>query len=519
MDQARRDAGESVLILAGIELGTLFVVGVFSVPSPPRIDSGGLAMVSRSDYRENDALCLNKYEDCLHKLILDLAHVGVLVTDANGDIKYLNPTYARMFGLDIKAALTKNINDYFPNSKLMDVMKTGVPDKAVEFSFKGQDALINRYPIIDDGVTMGGFIEVYFRDIRELQKLMRKMNNLQKKVLYYKRKSQGLPGAKYTFDDIIGESAVIKEFKKLGMQFARSSMPVLIMGESGSGKELVAHAIHSASPRAGEAFVRVNCAAIPKDLLESELFGFEEGTFTGAKSGGSVGKFELADRGTIFLDEIAELPLDMQAKLLRVLESGEIQKIGTSELVFSDFRLVAATNKDLAASVAKGSFREDLYHRLHILVLKIPPLRERPEDIPILAQHVLNTTKEGPSNLEIKFANEVKQLLKSYLWPGNIRELRNVLSFAVFSLDEGLSEIRLRNLPPYMLESGVMMVTRLKAAPSPLSQAREKSEKEALILALETTDQNKVKAARLLGISRNELYRKMRKYGLLSQIH
>ena len=474
-------------------------------------------MTGRSDSPDSDPLCLNKYEDCLHKLILDLAHIGILVTDREGDIKYLNPTFASMFDIDTKMALKKNINDYFPNSRLMEVMKTGIPDTAVEFSYHGQDALINRYPIIDKGMTKGGLVEVFFRDIRELQRLMRKMNNLQRKVLYYKRKSQGLPGSRYTFNDIIGESAAIIDLKKLGMQFARSSMPVLIMGESGSGKELVAHAIHSASPRAGNAFVSVNCPALPKDLLESELFGFEEGTFTGAKVGGKVGKFELADKGTIFLDEIAELPLAMQAKLLRVLESGEVQKIGTSEFVYSDFRLIAATNKDLAAFVAKGSFREDLYHRLHILVLKVPSLREMPADISVLAQHLLNATKDRPLNLEITFSSEVKQLLQSYPWPGNVRELRNVISFAIFSLDEGQDEIKLRNLPPYMLESGVMKAAQMKTALSSLSGAREKSEKEALILALESTDQNKVRAAKVLGISRNELYRKIRKYGLLSQ--
>jgi len=465
-----------------------------------------------------DALRLNRYDDCLHKLILDLAHIGVLITDRKGDIKYLNPTFATMFDIDLDVALIKNINDFFPDSRLMEVMRTGIPDKAVEFSFEGQNALINRYPIMDQGTVTGGFIEVYFRDIRELQRLMRRMDNLQKKVLYYKRKSQGLPGALYTFDDIVGESPAMKECKKLGKQFARSSIPVLILGESGSGKELVAHAIHAASLRAREAFVRVNCAAIPKDLLESELFGFEEGTFTGAKTGGKVGKFELADKGTIFLDEIGELPLDMQAKLLRVLENGEIQKIGTSEYVLSDFRLIAATNQDLAASVARRTFREDLYHRLHILVLKVPALRQRPEDIPILAQYLLHTTRDKPSELEVTFAGDVLRLLQSHSWPGNIRELRNVLSFALFSLDDGNNEIRLRNLPPYMLETGVRMAATLNIAPSPLNQAREKSEKEALVNALEQTAHNKVKASKLLGISRNEVYRKMRKYGLSKKL-
>ena len=179
------------------------------------------------------------------------------------------------------------------------------------------------------------------------------MTDLEKKVNYYRRKSQGLPTAIYTFDDLVGKGESIRHSKSLGLRFAHSSQPVLLFGESGSGKELVAHALHAASQRAREAFIRVNCAAIPKDLMESELFGFEDGTFTGAKIGGKVGKFELADKGTIFLDEIADLPFDMQAKLLRVIDNKEIQKIGNSGSVTSDFRLIAATNKDLEKLVTR----------------------------------------------------------------------------------------------------------------------------------------------------------------------
>lgn len=243
------------------------------------------------------SLSLAKNADCLHKMILDLVHIGILITDRAGNIKYLNPAYSNMFEMEIEIALKKNINDYFPNSRLMEVMSSGNPDEAIKFSYKGQDALINRYPITSNGEVVGGLLEVYFRDIRILKDLMQQMNVLEKKVLYYKRKTQGLPGAKYTFDDITGKSECIAQIRRLGMRFARTSRPVLILGASGTGKELVAHAIHSASQRVGEVFISVNCAAIPKDLLESELFGFEEGTFSGAKLGGKVGKFELADRG------------------------------------------------------------------------------------------------------------------------------------------------------------------------------------------------------------------------------
>ncbi|MCE5335346.1 MAG: sigma 54-interacting transcriptional regulator [Desulfobacteraceae bacterium] len=457
---------------------------------------------------------LEKYTGCLYKDVLDRATIGILVTNRAGDIRYLNRAYADMFDMTIETALTRNINDYFPNSKLMGVMKTGRPDRAIRFSYKGREALINRYPISDGGEVIGGLLEVYFRDISVLIDLLSEVNRLEKKVQYYKRKTQGLPGAKYTFDDLVGESESIRNFKTLGERFAKSSRPVLLTGESGTGKELVAHAVHSASPRAGEVFISVNCAAIPKDLMEAELFGFEEGTFTGAKQGGSAGKFELADRGTIFLDEIGELPMEMQAKLLRVIENGEIQKIGASSYATSDFRLIAATNKDLLAAIGQGTFREDLYHRLNILVLHVPPLRDRHGDVLIVAASLLRNMAEGDRKGMMTFSPEVQHLFQSYSWPGNIRELRNVLSFACVSLDDGQHEIRIRNLPPYLVEKGLKSAEPSRPFLTQLSQIRQKSEKDALIAALQKSGQNKAEAARILGISRNELYKKMKKYGI-----
>lgn len=466
-------------------------------------------------YQPNIELLLDQSINCFCKTILDFAHVGLLVAVPDGTIKYMNPTFAKMFNIDLPSALNTNICNYFPNSKLLPVMQHGKPDIGIKFSYMGQDALISRYPIWNEGKIIGGLIEVYFRDISELSDLIRKMNTLEQKVRYYERKSQGLPGAKYTFDDIIGQSPAIINLKKKGQKFAQSSQPVLILGESGSGKELVAHSIHSDSLRSMEIFVSVNCAAIPQDLLEAELFGYEDGTFTGARRGGKVGKFELADRGTIFLDKIGELPLGMQAKLLRVIENKEIQKIGKSTPVYSDFRLVAATNKDLASSVESGHFREDLFHRLNTLVLKVPPLRERPEDIPLLAQYALDTMDDRPHQMDLRASHKVKELFRRYAWPGNIRELKNVISFAVLSMEEGASEIFLRHLPPYIIEKGALDQPAHRTGPvASLNQAREKTEKDAIIGALRQAGQNKSQAAKLLGISRNELYKKIRKHGL-----
>jgi transcriptional regulator with PAS, ATPase and Fis domain len=445
---------------------------------------------------------------------LDFIDIGIMVADKNAHIKYLNPAFAEMYNVTPDKAIDKRVKDVFPASRLELIMKRGKPEKVARCSYAGKDALINRYPILNGGEVAGGLVEVLFRDINFLKELLHKLEALEKKVIYYKQKTEGLPRAKFGFNDIVCSSEPMKKLKELGERFARSTRPVLIVGESGTGKELVAHSIHGASPRASEAFISVNCAAIPKDLLESELFGFEEGTFSGAKSGGKVGKFEIADRGSIFLDEIGDLPMEMQAKLLRVLESGEIQKIGSSANVFSDFRLIAATNKDLAKAVAAGTFREDLYYRLCMLVLKIPPLRERLDDLSPIAHYLTTNLIQAPIQGPISISSEVKQLFERYSWPGNIRELRNCLCFAMFSMDEGQHEIKLCNLPPYLLGKSASCANQPGAAPTPLSLAREKGEKDALVHALEVTGKNKAKAARLLGISRNEVYKKMRKHGL-----
>lgn len=456
-----------------------------------------------------------KSQGCLYREIIDMAHVGILICQVDGTIRLLNPTYADMFGMDVVESVGRDICEYFPNSRMLTVMKTGKADIDVKFTFKGQDALISRHPIIDGGKVVGGFIEVYFRDISKLSALLKQLNSLEAKVKYYKRRVQGLPRAKYSLDDIIGQSEIITKTKKKITTFAKSPEPILVQGESGVGKELFAHAIHNASPRCSEAFISINCAAIPGDLLESELFGYEEGTFTGAKRGGKVGMFELADRGSIFLDEIGELPLPMQAKLLRVIENKEIQKIGRSSPTHSDFRVIAATNRDLYDLVNQNKFRPDLFHRLNTLSIKIPPLRERIDDIPVLIHFILQSAfdKTGLKNAIV--SSEVMKLANAYPWPGNIREMKNVFSFASLLMEENDSMIKLRHLPPYLIEVGVVSNNRLERnAVSSINHARIRAEKEAIIAALETTGNNKSQAAKILEISRNELYKKIRKYGL-----
>ena len=470
--------------------------------------------MSRPDcfLQQSSVVFIDPFIDCFCKKLLDIIHVGILVTDHNGTIKYLNQTYSEMFSINFPEALNSNICNYFPNSRLLAVIATGIPDEGVIFPYKDQDAFISRFPIFDGGKVIGGLIEVYSRDITLLSKVISKLNSLEKQVNHYKRISQGLPRSTYTLDDIIGESEIINQLKANIIKFAKSNHPILIQGESGSGKELVAHSIHAASPRSNEIFVSVNCAAIPKDLMEAEIFGFEEGTFTGAKHGGRVGKFELADRGSIFLDEIAEFPLSMQATLLRVIDNKEIQKIGKSMPTYSNFRLITATNKDLHRAVEEGKFRIDLYHRLAALVLRVPPLRERRDDIPLIITKLISLIDEKPRTNNITLSADVLKIFNSYSWPGNIREMKNILSFALLSLESGASEIQLRHLPPYIIENTLVDDRPLDIPGlSSLVQARQNVERKVIIFALQRAGQNKAKAARILGISRNELYKKLRK--------
>jgi transcriptional regulator with PAS, ATPase and Fis domain len=297
------------------------------------------------------------------------------------------------------------------------------------------------------------------------------------------------------------------KLKDVTKKVANTTSTVLILGESGTGKELFAHAIHNNSSRKNSSFIKVNCGAIPYELLESELFGYEEGSFTGAKKGGKIGKFKAADGGTIFLDEIAELPMNMQAKLLRVLQDREIEKIGSTKSEKVDVRVIAATNKNLEEMVDRGAFRLDLYYRLNVVSIRIPSLRERKEDIPILSKHLVDKiSKEQNVNVE-SVSSKAMEFLINYKWPGNVRELENILERAVNFLD-GESKIMTNHLPPKVTGmSGVESVRSLK-------ETMDQIEKEVLTNSLILAKGNKSEAAEALGISRTSLYEKLNKHNI-----
>ena len=304
---------------------------------------------------------------------------------------------------------------------------------------------------------------------------------------------------------ILGTSSAIQALKEQIARIAPSQGRVLITGENGSGKELVAEAIHSLSKRATGPFVKLNCAAIPKDLVESELFGYEKGAFTGAVQS-RKGRMELADGGTLFLDEIGDLSLDAQAKLLRAIETGEVERVGGAATTRSDVRVLAATNKDLAGAIESGEFRQDLFFRLNVLPLSVPPLRERRGDIPALAEEFLRRFSEAEGKPPKRLSDEAVEALMAYAWPGNVRELRNLMERATI-LVEG-DTVRAVDLEPWLLDdAGDADGVGLKGEIG-------RREADAIRRALETANWNVTQAAAGLGIDRTNLHRKMRKYGI-----
>jgi transcriptional regulator with PAS, ATPase and Fis domain len=373
----------------------------------------------------------------------------------------------------------------------------------------GQDMVVQRIPIKKDEKVIAVYGQVMFKDVRDVHALSKKLNLLESKVELYEKELESLRSSKYTLNHIVGKSESMVELKRLALKSARTNAPVLLNGESGTGKELFAHAIHFASDRKTFPFIRLNCAAIPKDLLEAELFGYEPGAFTGAGLKGKPGKFELAHRGTIFLDEIGDLPLEMQPKLLRVLEEKETERLGGTHPIKCDFRLIAATHENLSQLVEEGKFRKDLYYRINVILIQIPPLRERKEDIPLITEGLIRLLNNDLGTNTTKISPEVMEIFKQYDWPGNVRELANILERISYSMDE--HTIQVHHLPLFLRELN-HEGTKLKT--TALKRMKEDLEKEALLHAIRIANDNKNQAARLLGIHRTALYKKMKKFNI-----
>lgn len=445
----------------------------------------------------------------MYRLIFDSIYNGCMVTDGKGYITHFNRPYGEFLGMDPKALIGRHCTEVIENTRMHLVAQTGKAEINDSHRIQGQDMVVQRIPIEKDGEVVAVFGQVMFKDVRDVRRLAENLKLLESKVELYEKELISLRSTKYTFASIIGVSDAIAALKKDAAQAASTSLPVLITGESGTGKELFAQAIHHASPRNVHPFVRINCAAIPKDLLEAELFGYEKGAFTGAKSEGKPGKFELAQGGTVFLDEIGDLPLDMQPKLLRVLEEKEFERVGGTRLVKADFRLIAASNQNLEEMREDGRFRKDLYYRLNVIPLHIPPLRERKEDIVPMARAMLRQIVVDASIAYIALDSQAERAMTRYHWPGNGRELSNVLERILSSLSG--DTIHLCDLPFYLYRSRKQMPG---AGRKSLKSIQASAEREAIRYALESTNYNKAQAAVVLGIHRTALYKKMKKYNL-----
>ena len=445
----------------------------------------------------------------MYELILESIYNGIMITDAEGYITHFNRPYGQFLGLDPEEQIGRHCTEVIENTRMHIVAQTGKAEINQTQWIKGQNMVVQRIPIWQDGKVIAVFGQVMFKDIKDVTKLANKLSLLESKVKLYEEELITLRSTRYTFDSIIGTSQAIAILKKEALNAATNQFPVLITGDSGTGKELFAQAIHHASPRKLYPFVRINCSAIPKDLLESELFGYDKGAFTGAKTEGKPGKFEIANHGTVFLDEIGDLPLEMQPKLLRVVEEKELERVGGTRVIRSDFRVIAATNQNLEKMLSDGRFRKDLFYRLNVMPLNIPPLRERRNDIIPLARHFVQQMAQEAALPEINMGPEAKKALMRHDWPGNVRELLNVLERTLSSIET--DTVRLVDLPFYLHRTQKKPTQKNQTS---IREVQARAEKEAIHYALKEANHNKVRAAKILGIHRTLLYKKMKKYNI-----
>lgn len=445
----------------------------------------------------------------LLEVVFENAHEPMIVTDKDGKILLLNRSYREF--LNVQDVIGQPVTDVIENTRMHIVGQEGVAEIADIQQIKGQNMIAHRIPIMDEGKVIAVLGTVLFQDVQELTALAAMVAQLKDELTYYKKELRRRMGATYHFDQIVGYSQKLQELKKFSQKVAKSDSTVLITGESGTGKELFAHAIHAESKRKMGPFIRVNCAAIPDSLLESELFGYEEGAFTGAVRRGKKGKFELANHGTILLDEIGDMPLPLQAKLLRVLQEKEVERVGAVRTTPIDVRVIASTNSDMLQSIKEGKFRADLYYRLNVVSLSIPPLRERLEDLPELVSNLLKQLGESTGVVVRAIDEEVWNVLRGYSWPGNVRELKNVLERALHLLEDDVLKKEHVWLP-VSDEGALVSLSSPTHVVRPLKEVLEEAEQEALRQAMQQAGGNKLIAAKLLQISKSSFYEKWEKY-------
>ena len=443
---------------------------------------------------------------------------AMTVVDAEARVAFLSPVHEGFFGLDRGAAIGRPVANVIENTRLDRVRKSGKAEIGDVQRMRGQDRVVNRIPILRDGEVVGAIGRIMFKSPQEVHALNSRVNALEKELEFYRRETHVLRRHAFDLDSIVGESEAIRRLKEDIVRVAPLDIPVLILGESGTGKELVAHAIHRLSARKSEKMVIVNSAALPNNLVESELFGYDAGSFTGADRKGRRGKFEQANGSSLFLDEIGDMPVDIQAKLLRVLQDRLVQRVGGESDREVNFRLIAATNRDLQNLVSNDLFRLDFYYRISPIVLTVPPLRERLDDIPILLQKFLSEFSSRHQLAIPEIDDEVYSYLAKQSWPGNIRQLRHEMERAVIFCSGNrvrVSDFRRSELTPSATivptEDKSMAVTvETDSGTTPdLQTALSRIEDNLIREALVRCKGNKKRVAEELGISRSYLYKKL----------
>ncbi len=442
---------------------------------------------------------------------LTLSHLpGAIVIDMNGTVIYLNHQCANYINVDRVWALNRHITEVFPQTKMLENM--GIEKPTIVFYHCFGIGISIHVPIFESGKQIGLLEYDVVQGSEILYELADNYTRfLDGELNTLKREISELKNTKYSIDQIIGSSAIIGQLKEKIHKAAESNSTVVIFGETGTGKELVAHSIHSLSRRKKNPFVKVNASSIPETLVESELFGYEGGSFTGASKEGKKGKFELADGGTLFIDEINQMPLLIQPKLLRVLQENEIERIGGSESIPVDVRVIVTSNEDLRMMVDHKKFRGDLFYRLHVIPIVIPPLRQRKEDIPELINYYVKIFGHSTGKYITSIDEQIYQEFARYDWPGNVRELQNVLERAVLFMSG--NKLMLEHINAGF-STGENAVYPELDSPNPIEEAKRMSEKKLIIATLRMCGGNKTKAAHYLKIPRPLLYQKIQRLGI-----
>ena len=436
---------------------------------------------------------------------------GALIVDAQARLVWMSDRYpVRLRIADPAAAIGRPIEEVIPNSQMRLVVESGRPIMLDIMDFGAESFVVMRLPLHDDaGVVVGAVGIMLYDDPRHLTPVVTRYQRLRAELAETERQLIEARRTRYTFSSFLGGGPACVALKQLARRASRLASPVLILGETGTGKELLAQAIHAASPRALAPFVAVNLAAVPETLLEAEFFGVAPGAYTGADRRGRDGKFKLADGGTLFLDEVGDMSPALQAKLLRTLQEQEFEPVGSNQLTRVDVRVIAATSRDLEAMVAAGEFRADLYYRLNVITLRTPPLRERFDEIQPLAEYLLEEIARRHGMPPCEIGPTALERLRRHDWPGNVRELSNVLERAVLMSDTiVLQAADIERVLP------AGRVVPPAAVPLAFAETVAGAERAAIRHALRSTQGNKSQAAKLLGISRAALYEKIAALGL-----